>query len=99
VRRGDLVRFEADGTIELSRDTRDVADPRGARSGRIADNAPLPDAAAGSLIARVGDSAPFLVGGEGSVRMPRDGEILLGINDDYLDDNRGEFQVTVRVTR
>jgi Ca2+-binding EF-hand superfamily protein len=96
VRRGELVRFDADGTVRLSTDRRDVADASGARTGRRADNAPVNDALAGSLIARVGGSAPFLVGGEGPVRMPQDGELRLGVNDDYLDDNAGVFRVTIR---
>jgi Ca2+-binding EF-hand superfamily protein len=100
VRAGDLVTFSAAGTVQLSPDTTDLADPRGSRTGRRAPDAPLRQDSAGGLIARIGDSAPIYIGDRsGPVRMPRDGQLYLGVNDDYLGDNVGEFRVTISVVR
>ena len=96
VRRGEVLQFTAQGEVQLSDDDRDRASPRGAYSGRGAANAPLRDAPAGALIGRVGNTV-FLVGeGSRSVRMPNAGELLLGVNDDHMPDNRGSFDVRVR---
>lgn len=96
VRPGQLLMFTASGTIRMSGNADDVAIPRGARSGRQAANAPLPDATAGALIARVGNSAPILIGDQTSpVRMTSGGRLFLGVNDDHFDDNTGMFRVTI----
>ena len=50
-----------------------------------------------SLIGRIGaDSGDyFFIGNEkGALRMRGAGRLFLGINDDYLEDNRGNFRVT-----
>jgi hypothetical protein len=96
VKAGQSLLFTASGTIRMSTNPDDTATPRGARSGRQAANMPVPDAVAGSLIARVGNSRPFLIGDQtGPVRMPATGRLYLGINDDHFDDNAGMFRVTV----
>jgi hypothetical protein len=96
VRPGELLTFAASGTIRMSGNADDVAIPRGAKSGRQAANAPLPDGPAGALIARVGNSAPILIGDQTSpVRMTSGGRLFLGINDDHVDDNSGMFRVTI----
>jgi hypothetical protein len=100
VRAGDWLTVRATGTIQLSDNTADIADPQGTRSRRTAGNAPLPRAPIGALIARVGNSAPFVVGAStDAIRAPRDGRLYLGVNDDFLDDNRGDFRVTISVGR
>jgi hypothetical protein len=96
VRAGDLLTFTATGMIRMSQDAADVATPRGARSGRQAVDAPLPDTPAGALIARVGNSAPILIGDQTNpVRMPGGGRLFLGVNDDHVEDNGGMFRVTI----
>jgi PA-IL-like protein/EF hand domain-containing protein len=96
VRAGDTITFQAEGTIQMSGDPNDTANPAGSR--RRAPNAPLRQSAAGSLIARIGNSAPFVVGGNSrTVRAPANGQLFLGVNDDYLGDNSGEFRVMVTV--
>ena len=40
---------------------------------------------------RVDNGAPFFVGNQGSVRIPATGQLYLGINDDVLTDNTGDF--------
>jgi hypothetical protein len=58
--------------------------------------APIQTANAGALIARIGTGAPFAIGNQTTVRMPPNGGLLfLGINDDNVGDNSGEFQVTI----
>lgn len=100
VRAGDRLRVQADGTVTLSNNTDDVADIAGARSGRRAANAPLPQMPAGGLIARIGDSEPFFVGDRNRLeRAATSGRLFLGVNDDHLPDNRGEFRVTISVIR
>ena len=97
---GDIVRFDATGTIQMSGDGADVADPGGARSGRHASNAPLPERPAGAVIARINQGAPIFVGANTSgIRMPQTGRLYLSVNDDHLPDNTGEFRVVVEVQR
>ena len=100
VRAGDRLTFDANGTIQMSEDGSDVADPPGARSGRRAADAPLANAPAGALIGRIGNGAPFLIGGNsGPIAAPRAGRLYFGVNDDHLADNNGEYRVTVTVRR
>jgi hypothetical protein len=96
VRAGEMLTFAASGTIRMSANPDDTATPRGAKSGRLAPNAPMPDEVAGALIARVGNSRPFLIGDQaGPVRMPATGRLFLGVNDDHVNDNMGMFRVTI----
>jgi hypothetical protein len=97
VRAGDRLTFDADGTVRLSEGGDDTASPSGSQSGRRAQNAPVPAAPAGGLIARIGNSAPVYVGDRRVVRAPASGRLYLGVNDDHLPDNSGEFRVTVNV--
>jgi Ca2+-binding EF-hand superfamily protein len=97
---GDIVRFQATGTIQMSTDGADVADPGGARSQRRAASAPLPQQPAGALIARIDQGGPIFVGANTSgIRMPQTGRLYLSVNDDHLPDNTGEFRVVVEVQR
>jgi len=90
-----VVHIESAGTVQLSADASDTSSPGGARSGRRAPSAPLPDRPAGGLIARIGDGPPLFVGGDPMLRANASGELYLGVNDDYLTDNRGEFRVKI----
>ena len=101
VSRGDTVRFAATGRVQLSEDPEDVAISAGSLRQRRAAGSPLPGNLAGALIARVGNSAPFPIGNNTEpIAMPADGQLFLGINDDEVADNRGEFVVTTqRVNR
>lgn len=96
VRAGDVLTFTAQGTIKMSDGPDDLATPAGSRIGRTAANAPV-NAVAGALIARIGDSAAFLVGNQRSITAPVGGRLYLGVNDDHLPDNTGEFEVTVGI--
>ena len=97
---GDSVQFSTTGTVQMSGNADDVADPNGSRSKRLANDAPLPDRVAGALIGRIGDSAPFFIGARAmAMPMRQTGRLLLSVNDDHLNDNTGEFRVTINVRR
>jgi hypothetical protein len=99
VEAGEMVTFDAEGSIEMSGNNGDTATPAGSRTGRRAADAPLRNQPAGILIARVGNAAPFAVGDRRTLRAPASGELFLGVNDDILVDNRGEYRVSVTVQR
>lgn len=97
VRKGELVSFNTTGEVQLSSNPSDRA--RAAGSSRTAPGAPLPNASAGALIGRVGNSLPFGIGDQTSVPMPFDGILYLAVNDDERTDNAGEFVVSMTRTR
>jgi hypothetical protein len=100
VRQGDRVQFDARGQIQLSTNSQDVAGTAGSTSGRKPGyGAPTPQFPAGALIGRVGENGqPFAIGDQtGPLPMNGDGILYLGINDDEVGDNRGEFVVAARV--
>lgn len=99
VRAGDRITFNATGTIEMTGESGDPADPTGSRTGRRAPGAPLPNEPAGILLARIGTGDPLPVGRTNDIRANRDGRLYLGVNDDHLADNHGQFRVTVTVRR
>jgi hypothetical protein len=96
VRRGDRVTFDVRGRVQLSDDVGDVAESAGSLRERRANGSPLPQHFAGALIARIGNSPAFPIGNQTTpVVMPADGTLYLGINDDEVSDNRGEFVVSM----
>ena len=74
----------------------DVAGPSGARSQRVAPDAPLPGVSAGALIAKIDEGAPFPIADSASATMPAAGQLFLGVNDGRLADNTGSFRVTIQ---
>ena len=97
VRAGDVVTFNVTGTITMSDDAGDTANWAGSTRGRTAPDAPVLGQKAGGLLAKIGDYSPAFVGGRSSWTVPVSGRLYLGVNDDHLADNRGEFVVTVGV--
>jgi hypothetical protein len=95
VRRGETVRINATGEIMWSPEPADRATPRGAQSGRKSGAPPVGEAAGGALVGRVGNGRPFFIGAQDAIRMPDNGELFLGINDDVVTDNTGQFMVTI----
>jgi hypothetical protein len=55
----------------------------------------MPRILAGALIGRIGNGRPFAIGDQTSIQAPESGQLFLGINDDTLNDNQGEFRVEV----
>jgi hypothetical protein len=95
VRKGERIGVVAQGEVQLSPDANDKAQPAGAFSQRKAPGAPAPDLLAGALIARIGNGAAFAIGNQAQVTMPESGPLYLGVNDDSLGDNQGQFTVTL----
>lgn len=95
---GDTFQVRASGQWQYS----PLVGLHGPRGGRPAvDSYPLPSAAGGALIGRLGESGePFYVGARaGGVALPTSGLLYLRINDDLLGDNRGQLRVEIDVER
>jgi Ca2+-binding EF-hand superfamily protein len=99
VRQGDQISIDASGTVTLSTNGSDIAEPSGSRTGRRANSAPLPNDPAGALIARIDNGAPMLVGTRRTLTAPNAGRLYLSVNDDFFQDNVGEYRATVSVSR
>jgi hypothetical protein len=95
IRSGQMVTFDANGQIRLSDNPNDFAVASGSSTGRRAAASPVPNAPAGGLIARIGNSAAVFVGDRRTWRAPRAGRLYLGVNDDHLADNEGNYRVTI----
>jgi hypothetical protein len=96
VRRGESVTFNATGRVKLSANANDTAGPAGAESGRRP-SGPMAGVLAGALIGRIGPVSMFAIGNQTTpLPMPADGRLFLGVNDDDVNDNTGEFVVDVR---
>ena len=101
---GDLLRISATGTISVHPDhgnigpdgdanigTPTVADPEGAIS------YPMPDELVGALVGRIGSSgAAFLIGADAALTAGTTGELYMIINDNYMENNSGFFDVAVQ---
>jgi len=95
LRKGDVVTLNTNGEIHLSGDANDVASAVGAKSGRRATSAQLPNVPAGALLGRMGNGQPFPLGNATTLTAPADGMLFLGINDDGFEDNVGEYRVEI----
>ena len=96
VRAGQTIFFEAQGQVRWGRDRRDG--PAGERNSPSNPNRPMGNRNAAALIGKVGNGSTdyFFIGDEsGPVRMRSAGRLYLGINDDVLTDNSGNFRVVV----
>jgi hypothetical protein len=96
VTRGQWLRFEASGEIRLSFDRDDTSLPAGSRSNRRSDRAPFPAIPLGALIGKVNSGQPFSIGAATQTfQMPANGTLFLGVNDDHVQDNSGNYVVKV----
>jgi hypothetical protein len=95
VRRGEILTFQSTGEIRISGDGGDIAGVAGSKRQRYAGASPLPQNFAGALIGRIGNGEPFAIGDNTRVTMPGAGVLWLGINDDSLGDNSGQFNVVI----
>jgi hypothetical protein len=95
LRAGQTVQFAASGEIRWGPNRKDG--PAGERNSPYNQNRPMPRMNAAALIGRIGEQGdPFFIGGDRSpVRVRASGELWLGINDDYLQDNTGWFTVVI----
>lgn len=96
VSRGQALRFEPSGEIRLSFNADDVATAAGGKNHRFVERSQIPTIPVGALIGRVGSGQPFSIGDTNQAfRMPANGTLFLGINDDHLPDNSGNIVVRV----
>ena len=96
VRAGQTIYFEAQGQVRWGRDRRDG--PAGERNSPSNPSRPMGNRNAAALIGKVGHASNdfFFIGDEtGAIRMRSSGRLYLGINDDVLTDNSGNFRVVV----
>jgi hypothetical protein len=96
VSRGQFLRFETTGEIRLSTNGDDMSRAVGTATGRRADKAPIPTIPVGALIGRIGNGQPFSIGDATTAfDMPENGRLFLGVNDDHVGDNSGNYVVQV----
>jgi hypothetical protein len=96
VRAGQTIYFESTGQVRWGRDRRDG--PAGERNSPSNPNRPMGNRNAAALIGKIGNGSNdyFFIGDEwGPVRVRSSGRLYLGINDDVLTDNSGNFRVVV----
>ena len=96
VRAGQTIYFEATGQVRWGRDRRDG--PAGERNSPSNPNRPMGNRNAAALIGKIGNSSGdfFFIGDEtGPIRVRSNGRLYLGVNDDVLTDNSGNFRVVV----
>ena len=79
----------------MSANANDRAITAGSLDHKYVPGSPLPNAFAGALIGRIDNGRPFGIGNLTSVEMPASGILYLGVNDDNVSDNSGQFQVVV----
>src|SRR4029078_11848758 len=96
VLRGQRISFTARGDIMISPTA--ASGPNGSPAVTSPNvRYPLQGVPAGALIGRVGNGAPFAIGRNTQpITMPANGPLMLGINDDILNDNSGSYSVGLR---
>jgi hypothetical protein len=108
LRQGERVTIAATGQVHFGRPPIDAMSPAGVPWGSECTGVtqrqqrdlpwPAPGIACWSLIARVGESAPIAVGRSATITAPQAGVLELGVNDNYLPDNRGAWAATATVS-
>jgi hypothetical protein len=95
LRAGQTIYFEARGRVRWGSGRQDT--PEGESGSPNNPGRPMPNRPAAALVGKVGEGMDvFFIGGErGGIRVRNGGRLYLGINDDVLTDNTGEFRVIV----
>lgn len=93
VRAGQTVYFEAQGRVRWGRDRQDG--PAGERNSPSNPNRPMGNRNAAALIGKIGNDLFFIGDDTGAIRVRNSGRLYLGVNDDVLTDNSGNFRVVV----
>ena len=93
VRAGQTIFFEAQGRIRWGRDRQDG--PAGERNSPSNPNRPMGNRNAAALIGKIGNDLFFIGDETGPIRVRNSGRLYLGVNDDVLTDNSGNFRVFV----
>jgi hypothetical protein len=96
VRKGQRIRITGDGSVDLGKGKKSTpsGDPDIPDQQKL-----LKNVATGALIAVIGDNNNdfIYVGAERTFTATRDGALFLGINEGYLDDNRGSYAVKIEI--
>ena len=93
VRAGQTIYFEAQGRVRWGQNRQDG--PAGERNSPSNPNRPMGNRNAAALIGKIGNDMFFIGDETGPVRMRTAGRLYLGVNDDVLTDNSGNFRVVV----
>jgi hypothetical protein len=93
VRSGQTIYFESQGQVRWGRDRRDG--PAGERNSPANPNRPMGNRNAAALIGKIGNDLFFIGDETGPIRVRSTGRLYLGVNDDVLTDNSGNFRVVV----
>lgn len=93
VRAGQTIYFDAQGRVRWGRDRQDG--PAGERNSPSNPNRPMGNRNAAALIGKIGNDMFFIGAETGPIRVRSTGRLELGINDDVLTDNSGNFRVVV----
>lgn len=96
VRAGQEIWLESSGRVQWGRDRRHG--PAGEPNSPRNDGRPMPTRNAAALIGKIGPNSTdyFFLGDQtGPIRMRTGGRLFLGVNDDFLNDNSGNFRVIV----
>jgi EF hand/PKD domain len=100
LRVNDIIDVTATGRVYYAPGPDQFGDANGASGRPATPAAPIPYQSIGALVGKVGDNGPFMVGSNlTNFRAADTGRLYLRVNDDRLDDNRGDFRATIVVTR
>jgi hypothetical protein len=94
--RGEVFTVNASGEISIGAGDNTKATPNG--TGRVDPGSPLPNVPTGTLIGRIANGQPFVIGTQTRVTAPAAGQLFLGVNDSHFGDNQGAFQVEIQRT-
>ncbi|MFH1695384.1 MAG: LecA/PA-IL family lectin [Candidatus Micrarchaeota archaeon] len=93
---GRSVNVSATGSIQYSPAEYSQATPKGVSDSPPANGWPCNEARGVSLILKIGEQGQcFEIGENKTITAPVEGEIFLGVNDDYLGDNSGEWTAII----
>ena len=93
LRAGQTIFFESQGRVRWGRDRQDG--PGGERNSPPNPNRPMGNRNAAALIGKIGNDMFFIGDETGPIRVRTSGRLQLGLNDDVLTDNSGNFRVVV----
>jgi hypothetical protein len=94
VQPGERISFSTNGTIEFGKGM--TAGPDGNRDFVNRPGYVIREAPVGTLIGRIGNGAPFVIGSTNApISMRNGGPLFLGVNDDGYEDNSGAFEVSI----
>lgn len=93
VRAGQTIYFEAQGRVRWGQNRQDG--PGGERNSPNNPNRPMGNRNAAALIGKIGNDLFFIGDETAGIRVRNSGRLYLGVNDDVLTDNTGNFRVVV----